>query len=199
MVERSIAWFVANRKPTRAFPRGREESARLLTSRRRHQPASDGEPRAGPRGEWQLQPRLTRACKLRGVKKGPHLGLCPSRVAGSNPLHAGSWVGHSRYAGSTLRPREPIVQQSPRSSARGLRQRGPGSRARRGQMWGPDSIARCSGDQLGNPKWRSKSGEPKGREGPFRWTETTSQHAQRTRSTSRTGAEVRVLPESHMS
>ena len=82
MVERSIAWLVADAHRTGPLPRGREEPARALGAHRGHQPPTPDQPRswhtteAGSSGP----PDHGRASPGR-QKWDLTFGHCPSRVA----------------------------------------------------------------------------------------------------------------------
>ena len=94
MVERSIAWLVADNNRRVRF-RGVEKnqlglSLRIaaINLRRLVNLGLDPRRRHGGSGG------LNRTRKPGSSKKGPLLGHCPSWVAGFNPFHAGASVGH---------------------------------------------------------------------------------------------------------
>ena len=104
MVERSIAWLVADNHRRVRF-RGVEKNQLGLSLRiaaiNLRRLVNLG---LTHNGGWQAHNVLSSGAQARVVKKGPPFGLCPSRVADFNPLRAGASVGHTRTCDTNIRP-----------------------------------------------------------------------------------------------
>ena len=114
MVERSIAWLVANGNRRVRF-RGVERNQLGLS----HRVAALNLRRLVNLGlvndgRWQLRPAETGARKPRSSKWDLAFGPCPSRVAGSNPFSRRRFGRTYLGLHHELTPRSAFVQQSPR-------------------------------------------------------------------------------------
>ena len=70
MVERAIAWFVADTHRRVRFPRSREEPTRALASHRRHQPQTPDQPRPGSRRSLDAQAHLIQGAQAQVSNRG---------------------------------------------------------------------------------------------------------------------------------